>query len=238
MKTNEDEKTEEQKLADELMIWLPKISAGTALEFLHDVVNTDWHEILDVNGLIRELGNESEIRIKAIAFPDAPEGEEWQNPDNLTAEQVGIEDGWRLLLVSEIYHRETSARISGCIWMPSLDIPRWSIYGRKYGEEKFSSYRVKASDHPVGSLKPKVEEVEPKLTIEDLLELDKQLAAGYPKPIDRPGEQVNPLDESEHKAIFEDLVEGFRRLTYSSSYAETLAAAVMDGSISKHIRIE
>lgn len=41
-------------------------------------------------------------RIKPLEFPAPPEGESWHNPDGLTAEQVEVDKGWRLLLVSEI----------------------------------------------------------------------------------------------------------------------------------------
>ena len=42
-----------------------------------------------------------EYRIKPQVFPDAPEGEEWFNPFNLSAEKFEINKGWRPLLVSE-----------------------------------------------------------------------------------------------------------------------------------------
>ena len=77
MKTNEDEKTEEQKLAEEVMIWMPKISAGIALEYHYDGTYCKKHtgEITDVDCLIRMIRNGREIRIKQAAFPDAPDGE-------------------------------------------------------------------------------------------------------------------------------------------------------------------
>lgn len=37
-----------------------------------------------------------------IKFPDPPCGEEWHNPDGLSAAQVGVRDGWRLLVKSEV----------------------------------------------------------------------------------------------------------------------------------------
>ena len=42
-----------------------------------------------------------EYRIKPEVFPDAPEGEQWFNPFNLSAEKFEINKGWRPLLVSE-----------------------------------------------------------------------------------------------------------------------------------------
>ncbi len=38
------------------------------------------------------------FRIKPDEFPQPPEGKEWHNPENLTPEQVGVSEGWRLLL--------------------------------------------------------------------------------------------------------------------------------------------
>lgn len=43
-----------------------------------------------------------DYRIKEEKFPDPPEGEEWHNPGNLTLEQVGMKDGWRLAFKSEL----------------------------------------------------------------------------------------------------------------------------------------
>lgn len=39
--------------------------------------------------------------IAAVEFPTLPEGEEWHNPQNRTAEQIGCDKGWRPLLKSE-----------------------------------------------------------------------------------------------------------------------------------------
>lgn len=43
-----------------------------------------------------------EWRIKPSEFPAPPKECQWHNPHNLTPEQVEVEDGWRLLLRSEI----------------------------------------------------------------------------------------------------------------------------------------
>ena len=167
MKTNEDEKTQEQKLADEVMIWLPKFSAGVTLEIIgHKTMSV----VLCPSDLIDAIEVGCEIRIKAIAFPDAPDGEEWQNPDNLTAEQVGIEDGFRLILESERPNLQPGFKCEG--WSGA-----WKVYRIGSCGLKSTTYRVKASEHPVGSLKPKGE----------------KLGGVYAKPIERPGEKVNPL---------------------------------------------
>ena len=153
MKTNEDEKTEAQKLADDLMIWLPKFSAGIALEIIgHKTMSV----VLCPSDLIDAIEVGCEIRIKQAAFPDAPDQEKWQNPDNLTAEQVGIEDGWRLLLVSEIYDRK--CYITAFAWGIHCG---WGSMDTWLCRSKSVTYRVKASEHPVGSLKPKGEIVNP-----------------------------------------------------------------------------
>lgn len=38
----------------------------------------------------------------APSFPALPPGEAWHNPEGLTPEQVGVDEGWRLQLVSEL----------------------------------------------------------------------------------------------------------------------------------------
>lgn len=43
-----------------------------------------------------------DYRIKEEKFPDPPEGEGWHNPGNLTCSEIGVENGYRLLLKSEI----------------------------------------------------------------------------------------------------------------------------------------
>jgi hypothetical protein len=44
--------------------------------------------------------------IEPLKFPKLPEGEEWNNPDNLTPEQVEVDKGWRLLTVSEVLQNQ------------------------------------------------------------------------------------------------------------------------------------
>lgn len=48
-------------------------------------------------------GVEEEVPTPALplAFPAPPEGRSWHNPENLTPEQVGVADGWRLVLSDE-----------------------------------------------------------------------------------------------------------------------------------------
>lgn len=40
------------------------------------------------------------VKVESL-FPDPPAGKNWHNPDNLTPEEVGIADGWRLCLAQE-----------------------------------------------------------------------------------------------------------------------------------------
>jgi len=257
MPTNEDEKTRLQVLADNMMIWLPKISAGKRLQVTYK--DGMVAEILGIISLIENIKDGNEIRLKVIAFPDAPDGEEWHNPDKLTAEQVGIEDGWRLLLVSEIVDgRELHVCES------FIDEREW-IDGFS-GWRLASTYRVKASEHPVGSLKPK----EPKgfLTYFDERELQLRLySSGYqaghndtvegifsddPRGDDAEnihGEAVteiakdhetskpNPLDENERKAILDDIYKGCNKLELHWMDSAILAHAIMDGRISEHITV-
>lgn len=46
----------------------------------------------------------SSYRIKPLSFPEPPEAQAWHNPDGLNAEQIGVNDGWRLLLDGEEIH--------------------------------------------------------------------------------------------------------------------------------------
>jgi predicted RNase H-like nuclease (RuvC/YqgF family) len=45
----------------------------------------------------------------------------WHNPDNLTDEQIGVADGWRLLEKSEIHDREETSEIQGLTLKGSWD---------------------------------------------------------------------------------------------------------------------
>ena len=47
--------------------------------------------------------NECDFRI--LDFPEPPEGQKWHNPPGLTATQVGVHEGWRLLLDCELDSR-------------------------------------------------------------------------------------------------------------------------------------
>jgi len=51
------------------------------------------------------LDSRCELRIKPDEFPPAPEGKEWWNRHKLTPKQVGVSDGWRLLLKGETIER-------------------------------------------------------------------------------------------------------------------------------------
>lgn len=75
-------------------------------------------------------------RPKPLTFPDPPEGEKWQNPDNLTPDQLGEE--YRLLLESEIINRYYEAFIH--TWNDGM----WDTYYWK-GSSLQSTYRVPAS---------------------------------------------------------------------------------------------
>ena len=53
---------ETKELADELMIWLPRLSDGKTLEAVYQ--NGDTTKILDVHDLISFIESHTEIRIK------------------------------------------------------------------------------------------------------------------------------------------------------------------------------
>lgn len=79
-----------------------------------------------------------QYRIKPLTFPSPPEGEAWQNPDNLTAEQVG--EGYRLLLQSEVHvDHEDFSILSG--W--SKKRGRWM--DKLWGASGNVTYRVSSS---------------------------------------------------------------------------------------------
>jgi len=144
----------EKELAEQLIKWLPELAAGKTLETVY--CDGSGHEIASIEDLIEEIqDDDATIRIKQTPIPDAPDSESWQNPDNLTAEQIGIDQGWRLLLKSEIIPRK-SADITG--WYFSMN-DEWAALptGKIYGSGRATTYRVKADEYPVGSLKPKSE---------------------------------------------------------------------------------
>jgi len=70
-------------------------------------------------------------------FPDPPEGCRWHNPDNLTPEQVGITEGWRLALESEI---ATDSLFENCIaWFGGT----WNDRHEWAGNDQRVTYRTK-----------------------------------------------------------------------------------------------
>ena len=138
-----------KELAEHLSKWLPELVAGKTLEYAPGRADS-WYRIKTVFTLTEMIEDHREIRIKQTPIPDPPEGEEWQNPDNLTAEQIEIDDGWRLLLKSEVH--EDKRKSVGQIWTAGKS---WHSYG--CGACKTVTYRTKADESPVGSLKPKSE---------------------------------------------------------------------------------
>jgi len=143
---------ESKELIDDVLFWLPKIKSGKTLIAIDPDHPTNDQTIEDVEHLVRCVKDSMIIEIKVIPFPSPPDGEEWQNPDKLTAEQVGIDDGWRLLLVSEV-HKLTKC-VTACIW---LDTDKWSASAGLCMQRDCYTYRVITDEHPVGSLKPLVD---------------------------------------------------------------------------------
>lgn len=205
MKTNEDEKTKEPEPVKCREYWLSEheggsiqhvlksstgmfhgchprrifrviepLTRGELDDILRPVIDkkTPLFPILtklEELGMIKEK-EDGAIQIKPIAFPDAPDGEEWHNPSNYSPEFLEIDNGWRLLLTSEVWGNHLKTRCQG--------VQTSGEWGEGfYGVVKSVTYRVKVSEHPVGSLKPKEE----------------KLGGVYAKPIERPGEKVNPL---------------------------------------------
>lgn len=77
-----------------------------------------------------------------IAAPKIAKG---HNPDELTEEQVGVSEGWRLLALKEIAARSQTKDIE--CW----DIVRWNAWGYA-GSDQQSTYRTKM---PPGYFLPK-----------------------------------------------------------------------------------
>ena len=141
-----------KELAEQLIKWLPELAAGKTLMNCGLVKGSKiCVKIIDVKMLIRYLEDGLGIEIQQTPIPDPPDGEEWQNPDSLTAEQIGIDDGWRLLLKSEI----------------DINNSEWVCYSWMQGQWwsgrpvaavcVMTTNRVRAKQYPVGSLKPLTE---------------------------------------------------------------------------------
>lgn len=80
---------------------------------------------------------EKEYRI--LEFPEPPKGESYHNPHNLNATQVGVHEGFRLLLKSELdeeWHTGTEFKNDGAEWRYSR--------GNKSNHCKTSTLRTKA----------------------------------------------------------------------------------------------
>lgn len=138
-----------KELAEHLIKWLPELVAGKTLEKHYNIQGSP-DVIKTVTQLFEAIEGNHEIRIKQTPIPDPPDGEKWHNPNNLTAEQIGIDAGWRLLLKSEIdasrFKRVCQLWTAGRLWL-----------SRVCGICETATYRTKADEFPVGSLKPKSE---------------------------------------------------------------------------------
>lgn len=108
----------------------------------------------------------SEYRIDPASKPKPPKSAQGHNPYNLTEDQVGVKDGWRLLTLEEIEHRKHSqahAREDINMWVsfPVMS-PYWAV--RSYfANNKHNTYRTK---QPPGFFLPKEKKRVP-LTLED-----------------------------------------------------------------------
>jgi len=135
--------------ADKLSPWLDKLSEGKTLIYGEHDKSTVFAIIRSIVDLAQAVNDGKYICEYIAKFPEPPEGEEWHNPDKLTPEQVGVDDGWRLLLVSELA-KDRDAVIGDMLLSKGWD-------KGCYGNNANATYRVKTAEHPVGSLKPKVE---------------------------------------------------------------------------------
>lgn len=89
---------QQAKDLEENPVW-QAFKRGEEIEYFMSSQSWLTEGFLDVENLIIFP---KRYRIKPQEFPTPPEGEEWHNPDKLTPGQIGVKDGWRLLLESEI----------------------------------------------------------------------------------------------------------------------------------------
>jgi len=142
-----------KELAEQLSPWLPELISGKTLERNHVNDRHQWVDILDITGLAHFINMGCEIRIKQTPIPPAPDGDSWQNPDNLTAEQIGIDEGWRLLLKSELVFRDEKICCEG--WRTD---GKWSRTSPLYSNDTDMTYRVGAKKYPIGMLRDSTDE--------------------------------------------------------------------------------
>ena len=143
---------ETKEQIDELMIWLAELSAGKRLATYDlDEVTPIVTLINDIPQLVQLINTGEHIQTMQIKIPAPPDGESWHNPDELSGEQIDIDDGWRLLLVSELNSLRDDNLLPCRIWVSTA--LRWSN-GNVSGGNVCDTYRVNAKKHPVGSLRP------------------------------------------------------------------------------------
>lgn len=125
---------------DNAHLYLPLVQALTEGKIIESDLGSGWQSRREPDFTLPP----DFYRIRPASFPPKPEGREWHNPDNLTAEQV--KDGYRLLVKDEINN--------SCEYMKQIhkwdgeswDDSRWS------GSEKSFTYRCPLSTpYPDGS---------------------------------------------------------------------------------------
>jgi len=79
--------------------------------------------------------------IAPLEFHAPPEGEKWHNPDNLTADEVEVDKGYRLLLESEVAENGNSRHCNWLIEMFHYGEDPWQ--SGCYGDCRNGSYRTK-----------------------------------------------------------------------------------------------
>lgn len=117
-------------------LYLPLVQAVIAGKIIQsDALGGEWRDWSNPDFTLPP----ERYRIKPLAFPPKPEGMEWHNPVNLTAEQVG--DGWRLLVSAEICEDPPAYKKCDC-WLPSNE---WSNSSPYHGNSSSCTYRVPIS---------------------------------------------------------------------------------------------
>jgi len=175
-----------KELADELMVWLPKLSAGKTVQIslLSDIDAEvyHWHDITSIDDLVLAIDEEREVQLKPIVMPEPPEGEEWHNYHELDSNQIEIDSGWRLLLKSERDPIRERPVESIEIWN---EAKRGWFHSDKgfVGGCELETYRVKAKKHPVGSLRAITPEQVRNEIMVDLMNLNYGIGSGGGKAI-------------------------------------------------------
>jgi len=101
-----------KKACDILVVSLPFCRKHCPLGSCGD--DSAWQEVHEADTWVNWLAAaenkmlpalEAALKLAESQFPEPPTGEQWHNPGKLSPHVVGVQGGWRLLLVSEVEGR-------------------------------------------------------------------------------------------------------------------------------------